>query len=75
MKQNEAKCFPRHKISSFPLETAKVFACEKKETTIKKKTKKKTKKKRLLCAAGSDDVHHPGDVNFFNESLSSDWKR
>jgi hypothetical protein len=71
VKQNEAKRFPRHKISSFPLETAKVFACEKKETTIKKKTKKK----RLLCAAGSDDVHHPGDINFFNESLSSDWKR
>jgi len=30
MMNNEAKCFPRHKISSFPLQTAKVFACEKK---------------------------------------------
>ena len=70
MKQNEAKCFPRHKISSFPLETAKFPLAKKKETT----KKKKKKKKRLLCAAGSDDVHL-GDVNFFNESLSSDWKR
>ena len=51
------------KRQKFPL-------AKKKET----KKKKKKKKKRLLCAAGSDDVHL-GDVNFFNESLSSDWKR
>jgi hypothetical protein len=67
LKQNVSHGKNLHFLSKrqkFPL-------AKKKETTIKKKKKKK---KCLLCAAGSDDVH-PGDINFFNEPLSSDWKR